>query len=162
MILGAALLLGAAPAFAFPDRHDSSNKLAAPISGTCASGASAYSVSTDVQTTGSRTYRDVTGTSVSFTQGSSGCAEVSFSAEAAAVPGELMLTRVLFDGAKICAPADNILASDSPSGDLADHAMNYICGNVPAGNHTITLQFRSRFGHRVAIGYRTTIVRFTP
>ncbi len=161
VLAGAALLLAAVPASALPNHHNPLQTPLAPISGTCISGAIAYAVSTDQQTTSSKTYRDVTGTSVAFTQGTGGCAEVSFSAEAATVPGELLLTRVLLDG-KECAPADNIFASDSPSSDLADHAMNYICGNVPAGNHTAKVQFRSRFGRKVALDYRTTIVRYAP
>jgi len=31
---------------------------------------------------------------------------------------------------------------------------------VTAGNHTVKVQFRSRFGGQVAIDYRTTIVRY--
>jgi hypothetical protein len=157
----AALLFAAAPALALPDHHDLAQKPAAPISGTCTSGASAYSVSTDLQTTSSKSYKDVTGTTVSFTQGTAGCAEVSFSAEAATVPGELLLTQVLLDGTP-CTPAGNIFASDSPSNDLADHAMNYICSSVAAGAHTAKVQFRSRFGHKVALDYRTTVVRYMP
>jgi len=161
VLASAAMIFAAAPALALPDHHDLAQKPAAPISGTCASGASAYSVSTDLQTTSSKSYKDVTGTTVSFTQGTAGCAEVSFSAEAATVPGELLLTQVLLDGTP-CAPAGNIFASDSPSNDLADHAMNYICSSVAAGAHTAKVQFRSRFGHKVALDYRTTVVRYTP
>src|SRR6185503_17301819 len=109
-----------------------------------------------------RTYKDVTGTTVSFTQGTAGCAEVSFTAEAATTPGELLLTQAVLDGKTICTPAGNIFASDSPSSDLADHAMNYICPSVSAGAHTAKIQFRSRFGGKVALDYRTTIVRYTP
>jgi hypothetical protein len=157
----AAFLLNTGPALALSNHHDPAQKLAAPISGACTSGASAYSISTDLQTTRSKSYQDVTGTAISFTQGASGCVELSFSAEATTVPGELLLTQVLLDG-RVCAPSDNIFASDSPSSDLSAHAMNYICGKVAAGNHTAKVQFRSRFGSKVALDYRTTIVRYTP
>jgi hypothetical protein len=40
--------------------------------------------------------------------------------------------------------------------------MNYICPSVSAGDHTAKIQFRSRFGGKVALDYRTTIVRYTP
>lgn len=160
-IAGAAFFLATAPAFALTDHHDSNQKPAPPVSGICTSGASAYSVATTLQTTSSKSYRDVSGTGVPFTQGTAGCVEVSFTAEAATVPGELLLTRVLLDG-NLCAPSGNIFASDSPSSDLADHAMNYFCSNVAAGNHTVKVQFRSRFGSKVALDYRTTAVRYTP
>jgi hypothetical protein len=160
-MLATVFVLGSLPASALPNHHDFSKEQFAPISGTCASGASAYSISTDQQTTSSKSYKDVTGTTITFTQGTGGCVEVSFSAEAATAPGELLLTQVLLDGRQ-CAPGDNIFASDSPSSDLSDHAMNYICGKATAGSHTAKVQFRSRFGHKVALDYRTTIVRYTP
>lgn len=159
----AALFLFTAPALALADRHDPAAKPPAGVStGSCTESAASYSVSTSLQTTNAKTYKDVTGTGVSFTQGAAGCVEVSFSAEAATVPGELLLTRVVLDGSTICVPAGNIFASDSPSSDLADHAMNYICPGVAAGDHTAKVQFRSRFGGKVALDYRTTIVRYTP
>ncbi|HEY1638923.1 MAG TPA: hypothetical protein VGF62_10395 [Rhizomicrobium sp.] len=163
LLAGAALFLFTAPALALADRHDPAAKPPAGVTtGTCTGGANAFSVSTNLQTTNARTYKDVTGTTVSFTQGKAGCAEVSFSAEAATVPGELLLTQAVLDGKTLCTPAGNIFASDSPSSDLADHAMNYICPSVAAGDHTATIQFRSRFGGKVALDFRTTIVRYTP
>jgi hypothetical protein len=155
-------LLATAPSYALSARHDGARLPAGITTGTCTSGASAYSVSTDLQTTTSRKYRDVTGTSVAFTQGASGCVEVSFSGEGATTPGEILVTQAVIDGSAVCLPGDNLFASDSPSSDLADHAMNYICPNVGAGNHTAKIQFRSRFGGKVALDYRTTIVRYTP
>jgi hypothetical protein len=74
-------------------------------------------------------------------------------------PGDISVTEALGDGT-VCTPAGNLFASDSPSGDLADHAMNDICPNVSAGAHTAKLQFRSRVGGKVALDYRTTIVRY--
>jgi hypothetical protein len=163
LLAGAALFLFTAPALALADRHDPAAKPPAGVTtGTCTSGAIAYSVATDFQTTRSGTYRDVPGTSVSFMQGASGCAEVSFSGEAATTPGELMLVRVFLDNNMLCMPAGNIFASDSPSSDLADRAMNYLCPTVGAGNHTVRVQWRSRFGGKVALDFRTTIVRYTP
>lgn len=162
LLSGAGVLLFTANAFADFDvgQHDKAQSVPPSVSsGACTESAMAYTASTDVQKTSSRNYRDVTGTSVSFTQGAAGCVEVSFTAEAATVPGERLITRVLMDG-KACIPSGNIFASDSPSGDLADHGMNYICANVAAGDHTAKVQFLSRFGHPVALDYRTTIVRY--
>jgi len=162
LLAGAALLVTAvSPATAEVRQHESKQPLSPNIStGSCLLTGMKYSVSTDLQKTGSRAFRDVTGTSVSFTQSQAGCVEVDFSAEAAATPNELLVTQAVLDGSTICLPADNILASDSPSSDLSSHAMNYICPGVTAGNHAIKVQFRSRFGGQVAIDYRTTIVRY--
>ena len=160
LLTGAALVLFSAPAFASMDAHEKTQPLSPAVSsGTCSETAAAYSVSTTTQKTASKNYQDVTGTNVSFTQGADGCVEVSFTAEAATVPGELLVTRVLLDGTA-CIPTGNIFASDSPSSDLADHGMNYFCPNVSAGAHTAKVQFRSRFGRQVALDYRTTVVRY--
>jgi hypothetical protein len=161
LLAAAATLLAVAPSHALTARHDGAQTPGTVSTGTCTSGASAYSVSTNLQTTTSRNYKDVTGTSVAFTQGASGCVEVSFSSEAATTPGELLETRAVVDGTA-CLPSNNLFASDSPSSDLADHAMNYICTGVSAGSHTAKIQFRSRFGGKVALDYRTTIVRYAP
>src|SRR6185312_15090507 len=127
LLAGAALLVAAAsPAMAEVRQHESKQPLSPNIStGACLLTGMKYSVSTDLQKTASRAYRDVTGTSVSFTQSQAGCVEVDFSAEAAATPNELLVSQVVLDGSTTCLPADNILASDSPSSDLAAHAMNY-------------------------------------
>src|SRR3954465_8898953 len=96
LLAGAVFLASAAPALALADRHDvAQHKPAGASTGTCAGGANAYSVSTDLQTTNARNYRDVTGTTISFTQGAAGCAEVSFTAEGATTPGELLLTQAV-------------------------------------------------------------------
>jgi len=160
LLLSAAALAAATPGFAASNAHQQALKLPPSVStGTCQENTAAYSVSTDLQKTSSRSFHDVGGTTISFTQGSAGCVEVSFSSEAATVPGEILVTQGLLDG-NACLPSDNLFASDSPSSDLADHAMNYICPNVSAGAHTAKVQFKSRFGGKVALDYRTTIVRY--
>lgn len=160
-LIAGAFLLSGAPAFAATLPHEKPLVLPPSVSsGDCQTNAAKYSVSTDLQKSSSKSYRDVTGTAIAFNQGADGCAEVAFSAEAATNPGQILVTRVVLDGSNVCLPGDNLFASDSPSGDLADHAMNYICPNVPAGSHTAKVQFRSRFGGAVALDYRTTIVRY--
>jgi hypothetical protein len=162
LFAAAAILCAAAlPATAEVVQHARAQPLPPSVSsGSCVLTGMNYSVSTDLQKTGSRQFRDVTGTSIAFTQSSAGCVEVDFSSEAAATPNELLVTEAVLDGTTVCLPADNIFASDSPSNDLAVHAMNYICPTVTAGAHTVKIQFRSRFGGQVALDYRTTIVRY--
>ncbi|HEY1961049.1 MAG TPA: hypothetical protein VGG69_01420 [Rhizomicrobium sp.] len=161
-VVGAAFLLSvAAPALAAPQWHEKAQAPQPSVSsGECVTNAANYKVSTDLQKSSSKQFRDVSGTAISFTQGTAGCAEVDFSAEAATNPGQILVTRVVLDGSTVCMPGDNLFASDSPSGDLADRAMNYICPSVSAGGHTAKVQFRSRFGGTVTLDYRTTIVRY--
>ena len=162
LVIGAAFLLyTAAPALASGDFHHAVQPPGSGVStGTCMTTAGSYSVSTDLQKTSSKTFADVTGTAISFNQGTAGCVEVSFSAEAATMPREILATQAVLDGSTVCLPGDNLFASDSPSDDLAAHAMNYICPGVTSGNHTVKIQFKSRFGAKVALDYRTTIVRY--
>jgi hypothetical protein len=161
LIAGAFLFSAAAPVLAGPQAHEKPQVLPPSVSsGECLTNAARYSVSTDLQKSVSRSYRDVTGTAISFHQAAVGCAEVDFTAEAATAAGEILVTRVVLDGSTFCVPADNLFASDSPSGNLADDAMNYICPNVGQGSHTAKVQFKSRFGRTVALDYRTTIVRY--
>ena len=161
LLVGSAFLLATTlPSQALTARHDSVRTPAMPASGTCGAGAMAYSVSTDLQTTTSKNYRDVSGTGVSFTQGAAGCVEVSFSGEGATTPGNLLVIQAVLDNSTVCLPGDDNFASDSPSSDVSDHAMNFICPNVSAGSHSVKIQFRTRFGGKVALDYRTTIVRY--
>jgi len=161
LLAGAAVVFTAAlPATAAVRQHENAPLSRAVSTGACLLTGMKYSVSTVLQKSGSRAFRDVTGTSISFAQSSENCVEVDFSAEAATTPNELLVTQVVLDGSTVCLPADNIFASDSPSSDLSAHAMSYICPDVTAGNHAIKVQFRSRFGGQVALDYRTTIVRY--
>jgi hypothetical protein len=150
------------PAFAANFNHTGKAVPPAVATGTCAATEESYSVSTDLQTTTSKSFTDVEGTPVSFTQGAAGCVEVSFSSEAATMPNEILVTQVVLDSGTVCTPGDNLFASDSPSGDPSVHEMNYICPTVAAGAHSVKVQFKSRYGSKVALDYRTTIVRYTP
>jgi hypothetical protein len=130
--------------------------------GTCTEGAAGYSVATSPQSTSSTAWTTVTGTTVSFNQGSSGCVEVSFSGETATTPGDNLLARVVLDKGTICTPTNNDFGAEGNTDNPADRAMNYICPTVSAGSHTVKVQFASRFGAKVALDYRTTIVRYAP
>ena len=104
----------------------------------------------------------MTGTTLSFTQGAAGCVEVSFSAEAGTVPGDNLLVRVVLDGSTVCTPTNNLFGAEGNSDNPADRAMNYICPSVTSGAHKVNVQFASRFGAKVALDYRTTIVARLP
>lgn len=164
VVLTSALLLSSSlPALAVTqDFHPvQPSATGATTTGTCTTGTEAYSVSTTSQSTSSKSFSNVNGTTVSFNQGAAGCVEVSFSSEALTSPNEIMLTQAVLDGSTVCTPGDNLFASPS-AGYPATHAMNYICPNVSAGKHSVTMQFASRYGSRVQVYYHTTIVRYAP
>ncbi|HWY15559.1 MAG TPA: hypothetical protein VNX86_10530 [Rhizomicrobium sp.] len=161
---GAALLLCLAPpAFASTYPHSPEAPVAPGVStGACTESTASYSVSTDLQSTFKKSFVTVSGTTLNFSQGATGCVEVSFSGEVATAPGEILLTRVVLDGSTVCLPSDNLFGSEGTTDNPADHAMNYICPNVSSGAHNVKVQFASRFGAKVSLDYRTTIVRYAP
>ncbi|HEY2446756.1 MAG TPA: hypothetical protein VGI20_13555 [Rhizomicrobium sp.] len=162
LALGAVLLV-AVPARASTYPHSTNQPDNAGVStGTCAESAALYSVSTDMQSTSKKSFVTVSGTSLSFNQGTTGCVEVSFSGEVATAPGEILLARAVLDGSTVCIPGDNLFGSEGTTDNPADHAMNYICPAVSSGAHTVKMEFASRFGAKVSLDYRTTIVRYTP
>ena len=161
LILGSALLLPVASPALATDFHDNQQPPSV-TSGTCTEGAAAYSVSTNFQSTRKTSWTTVTGTTLSFKQGSAGCVEVSFSGEAGTLPGDNMLARVVLDTSTICTPTNNLFGAEGNSDNPADRAMNFICPSVPAGSHTVKVQFASRFGGTIGLDYRTTIVRYAP
>ena len=161
LIAGSALLASmAAPALA-SGFHDN-ERPAATTTGTCTESAAGYSVSTSFQSTRSTSWTTVNGTTLSFKQGSSGCVEVSFSAETGTLPGDNLLARVVLDSSTVCSPTNNLFGAQGNSDNPADRAMNFICPSVSAGSHTVKVQFASRFGAKVGIDFRTTIVRYAP
>ena len=161
LLLGSALIVPTAlpaPAAGF---HDNQAPIAA-TAGTCTEGAAGYSVSTAFQSTNRTSWTTVNGTTLSFKQGAAGCVEVSFTAEAGTVPGDNLLARVVLDTSTICTPTNNLFGAQGNSDNPADRAMNFICPSVSAGSHTVKVQFASRFGRKVGLDYRTTIVRYAP
>ena len=162
IVSGILILQTVLPAAAAGDLH-ATHPATLPVStGTCTEGGIGYSVSTTVQSTNKKTFSDVSGTEISFTQGSTGCVEVSFSAEAGTVADETLLARAVLDDKTVCEPGNNLFASEGTTDNPADHAMNYICPDVSAGSHSVKIQFASEFGAKVALDYRTTIVRYAP
>ena len=161
LVLGSALLVPLALPATAGDFHDT--KLpAATSTGTCTESAAGYSVATGAQYTSKTGWTTVNGTTISFKQGSAGCVEVSFSGETATTPGDNLLARVVLDTSTVCTPTNNLFGAEGNSDNPADRAMNFICPTVAVGSHTVKVQFASRFGAKVGLDYRTTIVRYAP
>ena len=163
LILGPTFLvaLTLAPSALASDFHNA-ERAPTVTTGTCTEGAAAYSVATGAQSTSRTSWTTVTGTTVSFTQGTAGCVEVSFSGETATAPGDNLLARVVLDSKAVCSPTNNLFGAEGNSDSPADRAMNFICPSVSKGAHAVKVQFASRFGAKVALDYRTTIVRYAP
>src|ERR1700719_3796929 len=86
--LGAAFLLCMVPP-AFASTYPHSTDLPAPpgvATGSCTEGTALYSVSTNLQATSNKSFVNVSGTTLTFNQGATGCVEVSFSGEVATAP----------------------------------------------------------------------------
>src|SRR3954470_17700874 len=94
------LLSAAGPTMAAVHAHETPK--VTPPPGECVTNAAKYSVSTALQKSASKQFRDVAGTAISFDQGAAGCAEVDFSSEAATNPGQILVTQVVLDGSTVC------------------------------------------------------------
>jgi hypothetical protein len=91
-----------------------------------------------------------------------GCVVVTFSAMAfaSAATGELLSVQAVLDGATLAQPGVVQLVAQSNS--LADaHTMTFVFPSVDPGNHTIEMQFKSRFnGQSVTLNKWTMTVQF--
>jgi hypothetical protein len=124
-------------------------------SGSCGILKTNFAVVYDTQDTTSTTYADITGAKVSFTSTKPGCVVATFSGVASAVNGNGMDVHVLLDGATICPPENYAFVLDAVS---SAHSMTAVCKAVPAGSHTVQVQFISVFGGTAHIGTHTLTV----
>jgi hypothetical protein len=115
----------------------------------------------DQNSTSSTTFVDIPGAVVPINVSSKGgpkCVSVIFTAMAFASGGELELVRALLDGAA-GNPADTQFEGDSGIW-ATSQAMTFVFPNVPAGAHTVRMQFRSNGGGSVFIHRGTVLVLF--
>jgi|GEM_PF-4625333 len=129
----------------------------------CPLNQAAVVVSTDSRSTTSVVLVDVPESSVRFVQGGTQarCVVVSFSAEAAAAPNDLMVVQAVLDGTIVCQPGSNFFVrSNATATDVAARTMNFVCAEVTPGAHKLKLQFRSRSGGVVQLGFRTLVVHY--
>ena len=115
-------------------------------------------------TTSSGSFVNVPNATISFNQAVAGCVIVTFSSETYAEFSRLLYVRARLDGATTAAPGGvQFSGDDDEDGDgrwARSRAYTFIFPSVAAGNHTVTMQFRSlSFGKTVHIGKHTTIVQ---
>ena len=112
-----------------------------------------YAQSTTPVGTASTAYVNIPGGSVSFTTASTSCVAVDFAAEAYAPNNGLMLVRALLDGRPCPLSEDWQLSGDDDEDNdgrwARAHAYNCVFNPVAAGNHVLTMQYRSFFGGSV-------------
>jgi hypothetical protein len=96
---------------------------------------------------------------VSFTSRRAGCVIVTLSGDVTA-PNEFMFVRVLLDGQTACTPSDNLnnalFAADENVQE--PRAMTYLCAEVPAGTHSVQIQYESYVGGPVTFYGHTLLV----
>ena len=145
------------------ENRDSSR---AVVSGNC-DGLTATKFKTDTDandSTSSGNFVTVHGTSTAFNQSLAGCVIVTFSSESYAEFNRLLYVRARLDGATTAAPgAVQFSGDDDEDGDgrwARSRSYTIIFPTVAAGNHTVTMQFRSlSFGTSVHLGKHTTVVQ---
>lgn len=143
--------------------RDSSRAIA---SGSCDGlTATKFKSDTDVDdSTSSGEFVTVHGTSIAFNQSLTGCVIVTFSSESYAEFNRLLYVRARLDGATTAAPgAVQFSGDDDEDRDgrwARSQSFTFVFPSVAAGNHTVTMQFRSlTFGSWVHLGKHTTVVQ---
>jgi hypothetical protein len=116
------------------------------ISGDCSTRKIGYASSDETGlSTSSPDFVDVPGMALTFETARSGCVLVSYSAVvlAAGADRPLLNVRAMLDGAFPSFPGEVQLEGDS-QGEWADaRAFNFVFIRVPAGTHTVKMQWRS-------------------
>jgi hypothetical protein len=117
------------------------------------------------QSTTSRTFVDLPGTSVTFTQGgtAASCVEVDFTAMTFAPGGALLQVQPVLDGATLGVPSHVQLSGDddeNANGQWSrSHAFDFIFPSVAPGSHTMKMQFQSVGSLTVIINRNAMLVR---
>ena len=121
-----------------------------------------YKVSTNQQSTTSTSYVDVVDSAIGVRLRDVGCIIVMFSSLAFVNPNETMRVQVMRVPATLCEPSNGFFISSNVNMEgLSSQAMNYVCHNVPAGIHSVKVQFRSGTGGNVILGFRTVIAWYS-
>ena len=111
-----------------------------------------YVASRGVSDTTSTAWQNVTDAQLNFTTSAAGCVIVTFSGVAyvGAGPNDFitMYVRTLFDGNNTCAPGgyDDRFSGAAAPVPLAASSITRICKNVPAGAHTLQVQYHGSDG----------------
>jgi hypothetical protein len=127
--------------------------------------ATKFKADTDVNdTTASGSFVTIHGTSIAFNQSAAGCVIVTFSSESYVEFDRLMFVRARLDGAKTAAPGAVQFSGDDDEDEdgrwARSRSYTFIFPSVATGNHTVTMEFRSRtFGRAVHLGKHTTVVQ---
>lgn len=129
---------------------------AASTGGLCSGATTSFHISDVHNTTTTSQWENLNDARLSFTSVNPGCAVVTFSGPASVVAApqanyaNYLHVRVLLDGKSLCAPAkqDDTFATNY-SADPQYHpqstyavSISRICKNLPAGGHTVQIQYR--------------------
>lgn len=113
--------------------------------------------------TTSTNFVDVPNAKISFTQGSPGCAIVTFSAESWAPSNRLTLIRARLDSSTTAQPGSIQLSGDDDENYNGKWAraqgFTLVFPSVSSGSHTVQIQYESWNGGKVYIYKHTTVVQ---
>jgi hypothetical protein len=136
--------------------------LATSTTGNCSSAMAIKFISTDTErSTSSQAYGNISGASRTFTQGAAGCVIVYFSAEAQTLANAQMFVRALLDDAVVATPSGTSFIADSPV-YYQTHAASFVFPDVPAGPHTVRIQFLSFDATNLKIRRSNMVVHYMP
>jgi hypothetical protein len=114
--------------------------------------------------TSSRAFVDIPNNSVNFQIPGvlPACAIVTFSAHSfASGPGEILAVQALLDGVPMAPGAVQFSGDDDEDGDgrsTRTHSVTFVATSVPAGVHTVQMQFQSENGFSVFLTQPSVVV----
>jgi hypothetical protein len=134
---------------------------AGAVSGTCAVTKQSFATHVDLNSTTSTTYIDVPGASVPIkVSNRAGCITVQFSSMVQSMGNELLFVKaVLMPGEIASEPGQMQFESASPLRILTRSA-TFVFPDVPAGEYTVKMQYRSRSGGTVWVHRGVTVVSY--
>lgn len=133
--------------------------LAPPTTGSCTIKKTEYATLNGFDESASTSFTGLPSVTTTFTQKKSGCVTGVFYANAGAeTSGNELLLEILLDGTQ-CAPLTGGYVFANAGTDFSSHSVGYFCGtNVAAGTHTITVEYASLNGGKVAFYQRSLTV----
>jgi len=129
-----------------------------PVTGTCAVTGQTFAALDDQVFTSNHSFVNMPGTSVTFrTTGRSSCLTVEFSAQGYAAEPQLIEIHAVLGPNTVSNQANvQLLGSDGMWG--TSHAFIFYFRGVPAGRHTVRIQWNSGNGGTVQVSARTLVV----
>jgi hypothetical protein len=143
------------------DAGPSEGRAAAPrVVGNCITNRTAYRTQSNSVSTTSPTFSTMPNTHFPVTH-AAGCIIVDFSAMVLIVNStERMLVRAWIGGIGAAEPLQMNLGRPASANQYETRSTHFVFPNVPAGTHTVRIEWRSQNGGNVGVGNRTLKVQY--